>query len=503
MDQFVTKQGYLIKKDLYDEKTLNRVRRELTIEPEVLKAYKTMGPPKKFYIYKESANYLFLPRYYGREKFGNEKKNTLPVGEKINLSLVKPYSIMPHQVAPHKALIDSCLSIGGGVLSLSCGLGKTAISICVAFDLKVKTLVIVNKEFLLEQWVSSIEKFSGGKARIGRIQQDIIEIADKDFVIAMVHTLSKKNYPSETFDSFGLCIVDECHHLGSDFFSKSLVKIQIRYMIGLSATPRRADNCMSVVHAFLGPLCHSQKREGTNTVLVKRFKLSSVEKEYETLLMDSGTKNTAGMITNLTHHEKRNKLLIGIIRELMKEDRQILLLSGRREHLDDIYKLLQVAGIITVKGLPLTFGYYYGNQGGNKLKHKKMLEDSSKCDVVLGTVAIAAEALDIATLNTEIMATPFADIEQAVGRILRKFHTINPMIIDFVDKCGNFQNQGRTRLKYYKSEGYITSDIDVNLDNDDLDNAVKHITDVKFNVTETGEGAREGPKKPVIKKVFV
>ena len=196
----------------------------------------------------------------------------------------------------------------------------------------------------------------------------------------------------------------------------------------------------------------------------------------------------------------------------MKEDRQILLLSGRREHLDDIYKLLQVAGIITVKGLPLTFGYYYGNQGGNKLKHKKMLEDSSKCDVVLGTVAIAAEALDIATLNTEIMATPFADIEQAVGRILRKFHTINPMIIDFVDKCGNFQNQGRTRLKYYKSEGYITSDIDVNLDNDDLDNAVKHITDVKFNVTETGEGAvaeedeeddEEEPKKPVIKKVFV
>lgn len=464
MNKFVTEKGYLIKKDKHSEKILSQVKKELTIQPEVLKAYKTFGPPKTFTIYKESPNYFFLPRFYGREKFGMEEKNTLPEGESIDLALVKPYAIMPHQVKPFNALVETCRNVGGGVLCLSCGLGKTAISICVAFELKAKTLVIVNKEFLLEQWVSSIAKFSGGKARIGRIQQNILEVENKDFVIAMVHTIAKKDYPEGTFNSFKLCIVDECHHLGSDFFSKSLVKIQIKYMIGLSATPRRADNCMSVVHSFLGPLCHSQKREGTNKIVVKRFKLKSNDPEYETLFMSNGTKNTAGMITNLSKSEKRNILIIDVIRELMKEDRQILLLSGRREHLTDIYKLLSQAKIITIHGKPLTYGYYYGNQQTNKKVHRAMLEDSAKCDIVLGTISIAAEALDIATLNTEIMATPFADIEQAVGRILRKFHTVQPLVVDLIDSTGNFTNQARTRLKYYHSEGYKAYDEQIDLD---------------------------------------
>jgi hypothetical protein len=51
-----------------------------------------------------------------------------------------------------------------------------------------------------------------------------------------------------------------------------------------------------------------------------------------------------------------------------------------------------------------------------------------------------------------------------VGRILRKFHKkINPLVVDFVDHCGNFQNHGKIRKKYYEEEDYTVEDLDLPL----------------------------------------
>jgi superfamily II DNA or RNA helicase len=91
----------------------------------------------------------------------------------------------------------------------------------------------------------------------------------------------------------------------------------------------------------------------------------------------------------------------------------------------------------------------------NKKQYRLMLQKSAKCDIILGTHNIAAEGLDIPDLNTLVFATPMVEIEQAVGRILRKFHKdINPMIIDMVDNFANFRKQGNSRDKYYESEDY-------------------------------------------------
>ena len=371
MDRYVTKKGYLIKKDCYNANIIKKIIKELTITPIVLDAYKNPNvKPKSFKIYKESPNYYFLPIFYGRALFGKEVCCQLPEGDfiKDDIKIIESYQLMEHQIGAFNALKNACLNIGGGLLSLSCGMGKTFVSIYTAVFLKAKTIVIVNKEFLMDQWIDSINKFTGGKARIGIIQQDVLEIENKDFVIAMVHTISKKEFPDNTFDSFKLCIIDECHHLGSEFFSKSLLKIQTKYRICLSATPKRSDGCMNVVNYFMGPVCYVLRRTNINNVLVKRLKLKSNDELYETLYMTTGTKNTAGMITNLSQHKNRNNLIINMIKILMENDenRQILLLSGRREHLENIYKLLFQNNIKKKNNKNITFGYYYGNQGNNK-----------------------------------------------------------------------------------------------------------------------------------------
>ena len=60
--------------------------------------------------------------------------------------------------------------------------------------LKKKTLVIVHKSFLLNQWIERINEFVP-KAKVGKIQGQIIDIEGR-IVIGMLQSLSMKNYPA-------------------------------------------------------------------------------------------------------------------------------------------------------------------------------------------------------------------------------------------------------------------------------------------------------------------
>jgi superfamily II DNA or RNA helicase len=94
-----------------------------------------------------------------------------------------------------------------------------------------------------------------------------------------------------------------------------------------------------------------------------------------------------------------------------------------------------------------TVGYYVGG-----MKEAALKETEGK-QIVIATYAMAAEALDIKTLTTLIMATPKTDIEQSVGRILREKHS-NPVVVDIVDSHDLFKNQWKKRKTFYKRENY-------------------------------------------------
>ena len=64
---------------------------------------------------------------------------------------------------------------------------------------------------------------------------------------------------------------------------------------------------------------------------------------------------------------------------------------------------------------------------------------------------MAAEALDIKTLTTLVLATPKSDIVQAVGRILRAQHS-NPLVIDIIDQHDVFLNQFNKRRQFYNEK---------------------------------------------------
>lgn len=107
---------------------------------------------------------------------------------------------------------------------------NTVCAINIACRLKLKTLVVVHKTFLQEQWVERIEQFSN--ANIGLIRQKKIDIENKDIVIGMLQSISMKDYDSSVFDKFGLVIYDECF-IGTEkvMTEKGYIEIQELFSI--------------------------------------------------------------------------------------------------------------------------------------------------------------------------------------------------------------------------------------------------------------------------------
>ena len=89
----------------------------------------------------------------------------------------------------------------------------------------------------------------------------------------MLQSISMKEYPISLFSDFGLTIVDECHHISAEVFSRSLFKIVTKYTLGLSATMKRKDGLTSVIKMFLGDVVYKKVREGEDNVLVKSYNI--------------------------------------------------------------------------------------------------------------------------------------------------------------------------------------------------------------------------------------
>jgi len=441
LNTYLGQKGYTIPKNELTIEKQKQIRNDLTIKPFV------MGSPmnneqKTFPAYRESGNKFYVPHYYGVENFGAPKQYKISEGNDIDLEFAG--ILRDYQEPVVNKFIDYCNDVkyGGGLLELPCAWGKTSASLYILSKLHKKTLVIVHKEFLMNQWIERIQQFLP-KARVGKIQGPIIDIDDKDIVIGMLQSLSMKEYPASTFESFGLTIIDEVHHISSEVFSNSLFKLVTKYMLGLSATMNRKDGTTKVFKMFLGEVIFKGKRDEPMNVVVHAIKYEVEDDEFNEVKLDfRGNPAYSTMISKLCEYNRRTEFILKIVSDMLaiNPNQQIMILAQYKNILKYLHDAIAHRNIATV-------GYYIG---GMKEQALKATEGKK---VVIATYAMAAEALDIKTLTTLIMATPKTDIEQSVGRILREKHS-SPVVVDIVDSHDLFQNQWRKRKTFYKKENY-------------------------------------------------
>ena len=294
----------------------------------------------------------------------------------------------------------------------------------------------------MNQWIERIQQFLP-KARVGKIQGPIIDIDNKDIVIGMLQSLSMKEYPASVFESFGLTIIDEVHHISSEVFSNSLFKLVTKYMLGLSATMNRKDGTTHVFKMFLGDVVFKGKRDEERDVTVRAIEYYVDDEEFNEVKLDyRGNVAYSTMISKLCEYNRRSEFILKVLSDMLQENpsQQIMVLAHNKNILKYIHDAIAHRNIATV-------GYYVGG-----MKESALKETEGK-KVVIATYAMAAEALDIKTLTTLIMATPKTDIEQSVGRILRERHS-SPVVVDIVDSHNTFKNQWCKRKTFYKKENY-------------------------------------------------
>tara|TARA_B100001758_G_scaffold207044_1_gene187992 strand:- start:2649 stop:3998 length:1350 start_codon:yes stop_codon:yes gene_type:complete len=442
----LSRQGYSIKKEYYDEKDLNIVKKELTVE--VQNHMFDHIEPKKYTLYRENKTKLYLPKYYGLQRFGIPDRNVIGQGEtRSNMNFVG--SLRDYQVEQVDAFLNACddPTKMGGIVSIGCGGGKTVIAINIACRLKLKTLFISHKDFLNVQFAERVKMFSPDST-IGIIKQNKIDIENKDFVVGSLQSIAMRDYDADIFKDFGLVIIDEVHHCSAEVFSQALIKTCSPFVLGLSATLNRKDGLRKVFEWFIGkPVIKLINNTDDNDIDVKYYHFTSNNPEYNRIeTMFNGKISAVKMLGNVVSYKPRIQFIVEAIKENMTKERQLLVLSERKALLNDIYTLLN-----NDTDFDYTIGYYIGGMTQTKLN------ESAKANIILATTHMSSEGLDIPTLNSLILVSPMSDIEQSVGRILRSKvsdRIIKPLIIDIVDNFSIFTTRFNKRKAYYKKKKY-------------------------------------------------
>ena len=421
----LTRSGYIV------NNPPRELKKELTVRAIVNDDFGF--PPPPFKVFRPTKNGICVPRYYGISKLGEPNEDKRPEPTRTRVKFHGTLRDATHQNAALAAAIDA----GHGVLSLPCGFGKTTVSLAIACKLGYRTMIIVHKEFLANQWEERIKQFCPG-ATIGRVQQNKKNV-ECDFVIAMLQSLSLKEYTFGDFDSIGTLIVDEAHHICAKVFSQSLFKMCPKHIFGLSATPNRKDGLTKVLHWFMGPTFFAVERENQQDVEVFPIEFECQRFRDPPPCTRFGKLSLSTMITELTENRERNSMLVGLISRIAKSTRQILVLSDRRQHCMMLHQCF-----------PKRSGLYMGG-----MKEADLAESSTK-KIIFATFSQAHEGLDIPSLDTVILATPKSDIVQSIGRIMRetKGKKNNPNIYDIFDQWSVCHAMYNKRLRVYKQGGF-------------------------------------------------
>ncbi len=418
----------LTRSGLIVENPTPEIKKELTVRALVNNEYGF--PPPPFKVYRAAKNGICVPRYYGSYVPQTDKR---PAPVKTSIQFKGKLRDETKQNDAFNAAIQA----GHGVLSLPCGYGKTTVSLAIACKLGYRTMIIVHKQFLADQWRERIKQFCPG-ATIGTVQQEKKEV-DCDFVIAMLQSLSLKEYSFSDFDTIGTVIVDEAHHICAKVFSQSLFKMCPKHIFGLSATPHRKDGLSKVLHWFMGPIFFAVERENQDQVEVFSIQYECLMFKNPPPCTRNGQLSLVNMITELVESRDRNRMLVNLVKKASSGTRQLLVLSDRRQHCEFLHQCF-----------PKSSGLY---MGGMK---EADLEASSKKKIIFATFSQAHEGLDIPTLDTVILATPKSDIQQSIGRIMRETpgKQNNPHIYDIVDHWSILFAMYKKRLRVYKQGGF-------------------------------------------------
>ena len=355
-----------------------------------------------------------------------------------------------------------------GVLSAPTAFGKTVLAAYMVAERKVNTLILLDKADLIPQWISEFEKFleidekppvyytKTGRARtrdsvIGTLkagQDKTTGIID----FALIGSAYHKGEFFANIDSYGMVLIDECHHIASAQGQALMQRIRAKYIYGLSATPSRSDRLDDIIYMLLGPVRHKYTakeqadEQGLGRFVVPRFtRVANITGEKLDI-------HRADAL--IAESDVRNEQIVADISQVVAGGRTPVVLTKLKRHAETL------AGLLAGKADHVFL--VYGGQSEKQNQHiiQEMLSvPGSETLVLVATGQKIGEGFNFPRLDTLMLAAPIkfeGRLVQYVGRLNRVYEGKREVVVyDYVDPhIGFFDRQYRSRLAAYKNLGY-------------------------------------------------
>ena len=468
--------------DDVDEALKKFIVRELQFfNPKIIElkrlGYSTWKVPKMVKCFSELKGGYVLPTGFGPRlrSFLQERGDEIVLEDKRMEKPVEKFNCKIKLKENQVPVVERALKLNRSIIEARPGFGKTMVGLYLMAARAQKTLIIVHTRALLTQWQKRLqENFDLAENELGMIGEGKWKIGDKVTVASYQTLLSRGT--KQLKNEFGLVVVDECHHVPANTFTKVVRDFAAKYVLGLTATPFRKDRLDKLLVFYIGTIIKgadggdiygdgSQITDGLVDVgggSAALFPQSAVEVVPTNLIVratqlkipDAEEKEFTELGTILGEDSARNQLIADDVVRVIKENKgaRILVLSERVAHCENLYALIK-------KALPRQKIIFITGQVDKK-ERLKLFEQikTNQYQIMVATGGVVGEGFDWPDLNTIFLTYPFSwrgKLIQYIGRVQRQVAGKEScQIYDYVDiENGMFKAMYRKRLRTYRELG--------------------------------------------------
>ncbi len=383
----------------------------------------TFGTARYFRLIEENNDSVHLPRgFIGRLiRFCRENKVAHDFFDKRVIHKAVPFSFQATLRPYQEDALRNVDRKDQGVIVAPPGSGKTVLALSIIADKQQPALIVVHRKQLADQWVERIIAFLGiPRHDIGRIGQGKIK-PGRQITVATVQTLARKDI-AELTDSFGMIIVDECHHIPAETFRNTISKFNSRYLYGLTATPFRKYNDGKLIFIHLGEII----AEITSVVLPESHHPRIIIRNTTLHIpFNAKTDRFETLSKILVHDDTRNRLILDDVLFELKQGKKCVLLTERKEHIDTLEQYLkQSYETVTLSGAD--------SESTRKVKWNQL--QTGNFQVLITTGQFFGEGFDLDQISCLFLVYPFSfegKLIQYMGRVQRS--EVAPVIYDYRD----------------------------------------------------------------------
>lgn len=337
------------------------------------------------------------------------------------------FELRPSQQDVYNEVDDNC------IINAKPSWGKTFAALAIAGKLNQKTLVIVDKVPLRNQWTREVNK-------VYDIEPGIIGSSKFNIKgpITISNVQSLYNCIDRVKDQFGTIILDEMHHVSAPIFSRVMDKTSARFKIGLSGTLKRKDGKDVVFRDYFGN--HIIKPPPENFMEPIIHVIESNIPIPEMPGVNSWSHRVNALLENINYRI----LVQNLADKYSSMGHKSLIVADRVEFINTMASIRDRAIAITGE-----------TQEGREEQIARITKD---IDEIWGTISIFKEGISQDNLSCLILATPVNNepmLEQLIGRIQRILpNKPQPIVVDIKSSGWTGSNQFQARMGHYIRRGY-------------------------------------------------